>query len=68
MPLEYFLIELFKVKKFHINFILSFGIILLIELFQYVFKVGVLDIDDLILCTFGMMIFYIVYMRIRKDD
>ena len=68
MPLEYFLIELFKVKKLHINFILSFGIILLIELFQYVFKVGVLDIDDLILCTFGMMIFYVVYTRIRKDD
>ena len=68
MPLEYFLIELFKVKKFHINFILSFGIILLIELFQYVFKVGVLDIDDLILCTFGMMIFYIIYTRIKKDD
>ena len=42
MPLEYFLIELFKV--------------------------GVLDIDDLILCTFGMMIFYIIYTRIKKDD
>ena len=68
MPLEYFLIELFKIKKFSINFILSFGIILLIELFQYVFKVGVLDIDDLILCTFGMMIFYIIYTRIKKDD
>ena len=64
MPLEYFLIELFKVKKLHINFILSFGIILLIELFQYVFKVGVLDIDDLILCTFGMMIFYIIYSKV----
>ena len=64
MPLEYFLIELFKVKKFYINFILSFGIILLIELFQYVFKVGVLDIDDLILCTFGMMIFYIIYNKV----
>ena len=68
MPLEYFLIELFKVKKFLINFMLSFGIILLIELFQYVFKVGVLDIDDLILCTFGMMLFYIIYTRIKKDD
>lgn len=68
MPLEYFLVELFKVKKFSINFILSFGIILLIELFQYVFKVGVLDIDDLILCTFGMMLFYIIYTRIKKDD
>lgn len=68
MPLEYFLIELFKVKKFSINFILSFVIILLIELFQYVFKVGVLDIDDLILCTFGMMIFYIIYTRKMKND
>ncbi len=68
MPLEYFLIELFKVKKFSVNFILSFGIILLIELFQYVFKVGVLDIDDLILCTFGMMLFYLLYTRIKKDD
>ena len=64
MPLEYFLIELFKIKKFSINFILSFGIILLIELFQYVFKVGVLDIDDLILCTFGMMIFCIIYCKV----
>ncbi|MBP3840548.1 MAG: VanZ family protein [Bacilli bacterium] len=68
MPLEYFLIELFKVKKFSINFILSFVIILLIELFQYVFKVGILDIDDLILCTFGMMMFYIIYTKIKKDD
>ena len=68
MPLEYFLIELFKVIRLPINFILSFGIILLIEVFQYVFKVGVLDIDDLILCTFGMMIFYIIYTRIKKDD
>ena len=66
MPLEYFLIELFKVKKFYINTILSLGIILLMELFQYVFKVGVFDIDDLIICTFGMMIFYVVYMRIKN--
>lgn len=68
MPLEYFLIKLFKVKKFSISFIFYFGIILLIELFQYVFKVGVLDIDDLMLCTFGMILFYIIYTRIRKDD
>lgn len=68
MPLEYFLIELFKVKRLSINFILSFGIILLIEVFQYVFKVGVLDIDDLILCTFCMMLFYIIYTKIKKDD
>ena len=61
MPLDYFLIELFSIKKFSINFILSFGIILLIELFQYIFKVGVFDIDDIILCALGMMTFYMIY-------
>ena len=66
MPLEYFLIELFIVKSLPINFILSFGIILLIELFQYIFKVGVLDIDDLILCNFGMMLFNFMYNKIKK--
>ena len=68
MPLEYFLIELFKVNKFLVNFILSFCIILLIELFQYVFKVGVLDIDDLIICTLGTMLFYICYNLLIKRN
>ena len=66
VPLEYFLIELFKVKKFYVNFILSFGIILLVEIIQYIFKVGVFDIDDLILCTLGMNIFYIFYKKINR--
>ena len=55
-------------KKFFNNFIVSFFIILLIELLQYVFKVGVFDVDDLILCTFGMMIFYFIYIRVRKNN
>lgn len=67
MPLEYFIIELLKVNKLLINFVLSFTIILLLELAQFVFKVGVFDIDDLILCTFGMMMFYIVYNNIKKS-
>lgn len=66
MPLEYFLIELFKVKKFSVNFILLLGIIISLELSQYIFKIGVLDIDDLILCIFGTMLFYIVYKIIKK--
>ena len=67
MPLEYFLIELFKIRKISLNFIISFLIILLIELFQFIFKVGVLDIDDLILCTLGMMIFYVCYYLKNKE-
>ena len=68
MPLDYFLIDLFNVKKFSINLILSFGIILLIELFQYIFKVGVFDIDDIILCTLGMMTFYMIYNNKKRQE
>lgn len=66
IPLEYFIIELFKVNKFILNFSISFIIILIIEIMQYVFKVGVLDIDDLILCTLGMMLFYIIYNKTKE--
>ena len=66
MPLEYFIIELFGIKKFKFNFTLSFIIILFIELFQFVFKIGVLDIDDLIMCTFGMMMFYLIYNKMKR--
>lgn len=67
VPLEYFLIELFKVKKIFINLVISFGIILLVEIIQFVFKVGVFDIDDLILCTLGMNVYYLIYKSIKKD-
>ena len=66
MPLEYFIIELFKVNKFLLNLLISFFTILIIEIFQFIFKVGIFDIDDLILCVFGMMIFYIIYNKLKK--
>ena len=66
MPLEYFIIEMFNINKLSVNFVLSFIIILLIEIFQYVFGIGVFDIDDLIICTCGMMLFYIVYNKVKK--
>ena len=59
IPLEYFIIELFKVKKLLSNLLISTGAIFLIEIFQYIFKVGVFDIDDIILSISGMMLFYI---------
>lgn len=67
MPLEYFLIELFKVNKFKTNLLLSSVIILFIELFQFIFKVGVLDIDDFLICILGMMLFYICYHKITNN-
>lgn len=66
MPIEYFLIKLFNINKFKINFIISFIIILMCEIIQYVFKLGIFDVDDIILCVSGMMLFYFVYNKIIK--
>ncbi|MBQ9013285.1 MAG: VanZ family protein [Bacilli bacterium] len=63
MPIEYFLIELFKIKKIKINFIISLIIVLLFELIQLIFRIGVFDVDDIILCLFGMMAFYFIYIK-----
>ena len=68
VPLEYFIIELFKIKKLSVNLILSIGISFLIDLIQYVFKIGVFDVDDIILRIFGMILFYIIYTKTKKDD
>ena len=65
VTLEYFIIELFNMRKTSINIIVSFIIVLIIELLQYMFKVGVFDIDDFILCMLGMNLFYIIYNRLK---
>ena len=66
MPLEYFIIELFNVKKFSMNFMLSLIIIIVIEVSQYIFKVGIFDVDDIILCTTGMILFYGCYVKFKS--
>ncbi len=65
IPLEYFLIELFKINKLAINTIISILIVIFIEILQYTFKVGVFDVDDIILCNLGMFLFYIIYNKIK---
>ena len=68
IPLEYFLIELFKINKPIINIPISFIIILIIEILQYILKLGVFDIDDIILCNLGMIIFYIIYNKVKNNE
>lgn len=67
MPLEYFIIKLFGINKLPLNFLISFGIIILIETIQFIFKIGVFDIDDIILCTSGMMVFYAFYNKFKRQ-
>ncbi len=63
MPINYFLIELFSLKNLKKNILISFIIILLSESIQFIFKLGVFDIDDIIVCTSGMIIFYLIYNK-----
>lgn len=65
MPIEYFLIELFNIKKPVKNFTVSFIIVLLCELIQFIFHIGVFDVDDIILCTLGMNLFSFIYQHIK---
>ena len=64
MPLDYYLIKFFKIKTLKANIFASFISILVIEALQFIFRVGVFDVDDLILCTFGMALFGHFYMKI----
>lgn len=66
MPLEYFIIALFKINKFSVNLVLAIVIVSMIEILQFIFKVGVLDIDDVAICSLGMMLFYLFYNKLKK--
>ncbi len=66
MPLQYFMMELFGIRTLRYNALLSFLIVGMIEVVQYVGKIGVFDVDDLILCTSGMILFYVLYERKNK--
>lgn len=47
---------------------LSFVLILIIEILQFVFKVGVFDIDDILLSVLGMMIFFVIYNKFENNE
>lgn len=55
-PFAYFFLILFKIEDTKKFLILMFLIILLIETLQYIFKIGYLDIDDIILNLLGSFI------------
>jgi glycopeptide antibiotics resistance protein len=45
-----------------------FTITFVIEIVQYIFKVGMLDVDDILLCVAGMMSFYYFYGKYRGKN
>ena len=66
MPISYFLIEIFDVKKIWKISIISFIFLFLFECIQYIFKIGIFDVDDIILGLFGIITFYIWYSYFKK--
>ncbi len=66
MPFSIILILLFKLYK--LSSIILYGMLLsiAIEIAQFIFKVGVADIDDVILNTFSTFIGAYAYFIIRK--
>lgn len=68
MPLQFILIELFEIRKIKQNFLVCFTITFVIEIVQYIFKVGMLDVDDILLCVAGMMSFYYFYGKYRGKN
>lgn len=67
LPLGYLLpILTRKINNLYKVFIVSISISILFESLQYVFYLGTLDIDDVILNTTGGVIGYIIYYFIKK--
>lgn len=57
-----------KNKKFLNIFLLSLELTLMIELLQLVFKVGIFDVDDILMNTMGGAIGYSVYYICREAE
>ena len=66
LPYPIILILVFKIHKFSTIIFLSLFLSFTIELLQYIFQVGVADIDDIILNTIGAVIGYVCYSIFDK--
>lgn len=67
IPIGYFLPRLWPFLRNFFSFLLTCTLaIILVELLQLVTLLGSLDIDDLILNLFGMILGYLIFMICRK--
>ncbi len=68
VPMGYFLLKIFKkVNSFNKATIISMLIIIVIEVMQYITKLGIADIDDVILNTIGAMIGYKIQVELKSN-
>ena len=53
-------------KKLRVTVLLSFALLLMAEAAQLIFRVGVFDVDDIILNMLGVIFGYMVYIMISR--
>lgn len=58
MPVQYLILKIWKIKKFKVILSIDLLLLLIIELSQFFTHTGILDVDDIILNLFGMLIIY----------
>ncbi len=61
IPVGFFVISRMIKKRIIILIVMTLGIPLIIEMIQYLFSVGIMDIDDVILNVLGILIGYGVF-------
>lgn len=67
MPIPFIIYAVSKKANLVVNICVSVLLPVLIESYQYIFKCGDVDIDDIILNAAGMMISYVILKQILKN-
>jgi len=64
VPLPFFLITLFRVYSRIATIVVGLFVSVLIEIAQYTWRIGVPDIDDVLLNVLGVMLGYFLYKKV----
>jgi len=62
MPFGFFMPMASKSKSFFLTVFFSFSLSFFVEIFQLITRVGIFDVDDMLLNTIGGMLGYIVFI------
>ncbi len=68
IPFPIVLITVFKIEKLGVIIISAILFSTSIETLQYLFQIGLADIDDVILNTLGALIGFFLYKKLRQFD
>lgn len=68
MPIQYFILKIFKLKKFKHIFLIDIILIFIVEFLQFITHTGIFDVDDMLLNLLGMVLIYMFYYIFNKKD